>query len=120
MAPFAASWEQISTIGLHCITPLVLDQYWRYCAAQGRIAAPLALRIDVPAAGTAAIYALRVGWEDAQSAYGLLLKDHEDTFERLVRQVDFCKAHRWNHGINSCYYGSDNLFCYGCNSRRGI
>ena len=32
MAPFIASWEQISTTALHCIIPIVVDQYWRFAA----------------------------------------------------------------------------------------
>ena len=75
------------------------------CALKGRIAAPLSLRVNVPCAGTAAILALLVGWEDAQSAYGLLLREHAETHEQLKAQVQYCKQHRWAYGINSAYYG---------------
>ena len=100
-----ATWEQMATIGLHAIMPWVLDQYYMFASATGRIAAPLSLRVRVPCAGTAAPFALLVGWDDAKSAYGMLLSDHEDTYERLVQVVQYYRGHRWAHGINSGYYG---------------
>ena len=73
---FQASWEHMVTIGLHAIPSIVLDKYYVSCALK-----PLSLRVNVPCAGTATIFALLVGWEDAQSAYGLLLREHEETHE---------------------------------------
>lgn len=68
--PLHATWEHRSTIALHAIMPAVLDVYWSLCMAQSRIAPPLQLRFTVPAAGTAAIFALIVGWQDANNIYG--------------------------------------------------
>lgn len=103
--PLASTWLQRATIGLHAIMPDVLDAYWRFSVHQGRVAAPLALRLGVPAAGTAAIFALLVGWEDAQSVYSPLLRGHEETHARLVQMVDDAKRRRWRNGINARYYG---------------
>lgn len=99
------TWVQRSTIALHAILPDVLDSYWRFSVHQGRVAAPLALRVGVPAAGTAAIFAFLVGWEDAQSVYGVLLRGHEETHARLEMMVEDAERHRWRNDINARYYG---------------
>ena len=103
----ATMWAQRVTVGLHCIMPDVLDAYWLFCVARSRIAAPLILRSNVPCAGTAAIFALLVGWEDAKTAYGRLLVGQQEVYDRLVALVTECRYHRWRHGINAKYYGED-------------
>lgn len=105
--PLASTWAQRYTLGLHSIMPDVLDAFWRWCARLSRIAAPLVLRLGVPAAGTAAPFALLVGWDDARNAYGRLLQADEGLYQDLVALVDVCRRHRWRHGINARYYGED-------------
>lgn len=106
-ATFTSPWEMIATIGLHSIMPVVLDGYWTFCVNNGRCAAPLVLRHSVPCAGTAAPFALLVGWCDARSIYGPLLKDSENTFEDLEDLIETLRANRWAHGINAQYYGAN-------------
>lgn len=65
--PLHTSWEHRATIALHAIIPCVLDGYWTLCTHEGRISPPLQLRYNVPAAGTAAVFALVVGWQDAKN-----------------------------------------------------
>lgn len=105
--PLASTWAQRYTIGLHSIMPDVLDSFWRWSARLSRIAAPLVLRLNVPAAGTAAPFALLVGWDDAKNAYGRLLQADEGLYHDLVGLVELCRRHRWRHGINARYYGED-------------
>lgn len=105
--PLTSSWAQRYTIGLHAIMPDVLDVFWLWCARLSRIAAPLVLRTGVPAAGTAAPFALLVGWDDARNAYGRLLQADDGLYQALVTVVDSCRQHRWRHGINARYYGED-------------
>lgn len=76
----AVTWEQMSTIGVHSVMPCVLDAYWSYSRDSGKCAAPLNLRFTVPAAGTAAPFALFVGWNDARSIYGAVLTDNAEKF----------------------------------------
>jgi len=105
--PLNATWEHRSTIALHAIMPAVLDGYWTLCALESRIAPPLQLRYTVPAAGTAAVFALIVGWQDANNVYGVLLNDADDAYQQLLTLHATCLAHRWRHGINARYYGAD-------------
>ncbi len=70
------TWCQRVTISRRTIMPVILDLYWTTMVRKGRIAAPLALRYTVPAAGTAAIFALSVGWDDARSVYGITIRFH--------------------------------------------
>lgn len=102
----SATWEQMSTIGVHSVMPCVLDAYWAYSRDTGKCAAPLNLRFTVPAAGTAAPFALYVGWNDARSIYGAVLHDNDEIYERLEALVKYLKTHRWAHGINAQYYNA--------------
>lgn len=104
-SPLISSWCNIATIGLHAIIPCILDLYWRSQAAKSRISAPLSIRVNVAAAGTAAIFALCVGWEDARKVYSDLLYDQEAKFNELRAIVNACETHRWKHAINAKYYG---------------
>lgn len=106
-SPLTRSWAQKYTIGLHAIMPDVLDAFWLWSARLSRIAAPLVLRTGVPAAGTAAPFALLVGWDDAKNAYGRLMQTDDGLYQALVTLVDACRQHRWRHGINGRYYGED-------------
>lgn len=104
---FASTWAQRSTLGLHAIMPAILDAYWSSMVAKARVAPPLILRYDVPAAGTAAIFALLVGWQDAKHVYGALLQEHHDIADELEALVIDCKANRWRSGINARFYGAN-------------
>lgn len=106
-APLHATWETRSTIALHAIMPSVLDGYWSLCVNESRIAPPLQLRYNVPAAGTAAVFALVVGWQDAKNVYGILLNNSDEAYQRLQALHASCLIHRWRHGINARYYGED-------------
>jgi len=106
-APLHASWETRSTIALHAIMPSVLDGYWSLCVNESRIAPPLQLRYHVPAAGTAAVFALVVGWQDAKNVYGILLNNSDEAYQRLQTLHASCLINRWRHGINARYYGED-------------
>lgn len=106
-SPLHATWEQRSTIALHAIMPAVLDGYWTMSTLESRISPPLQLRYNVPAAGTAAVFALLVGWQDVSSVYGKLLSNSEDAYQQLSDLHTVCKTHRWRHGINARYYGED-------------
>lgn len=102
----SASWEQISTIGVHSVMLCILDGYWAFSRRTGKCAAPLNLRFTVPAAGKAAPFALYVGWNDARSIYGVVLQDNEETYDKLEFLVRQLKDNRWAHGINAQYYGA--------------
>lgn len=102
---FVSTWANIAIIGLHAIIPCVLDLYWLSQSLKGRISPPLALRSDCAAAGTAAVFALRAGWDDARKVYGDLLYDQENCYKELKKLVDLCTEHRWRHAINARYYG---------------
>ena len=43
LVAFKNTWASISTIGLHCIMPQVLDFYWRHCALKAKISPALVL-----------------------------------------------------------------------------
>ena len=86
---------------------IVLDGYWSYCVRVGHCAAPLVLRYSVPAAGTAAAFAMLVGWSDVRSLYGVVLAGGDEVYRDLVALVEHLKQHRWDHGINAQYYGAD-------------
>lgn len=106
-SPLTSTWAQKYTVGLHAIMPDVLDSFWLWSARLSRIAAPLVLRTGVPAAGTAAPFALLVGWDDAKNAYGRLMQTDDGLYQALVTLVDTCRKHRWRNGINGRYYGED-------------
>lgn len=94
-------------MGLHAIMPSVLDGYWSLSTRESRIAPPLQLRYSVPAVGTAAVFALTVGWQDASNVYGILLGANDEAYQNLQLLHEECKAHRWRHGINARYYGEN-------------
>ncbi len=102
-----STWAQRVTFGLHAIMPDVLDTFWRFMSQGMLISPPLQLRIDIPAAGTAAGFALEVGWRDARAVYSEILDDHVTLFDELVAQNNVCRRFRWRHGINATFYGED-------------
>ena len=52
----------------------------------------LHLRYNVPAAGTAAIHAIKVGWSDAKHVYGRLLREQK-ALEKKIRTVTVIDGH---------------------------
>lgn len=79
--------------------PAVLDGYWSLCVAESRIAPPLQLRYNVPAADTAAVFTLVVGWHDASNVYGRLLHDPDGIYQQLYEVQELCSTHRWRHAL---------------------
>ena len=71
---------------------IVLDGYWSYCVRVGHCAAPLVLRYSVPAAGTAAAFAMLVGWSDVRSLYGVVLAGGDEVYRDLVALVEHLKT----------------------------
>ena len=82
----------ISAIGVQGAMPSILHGFWTFCVYNGRCAAPLVLRHKVPCAGTAAPFALLVGWTDARSIYGKLLEDSHELVDDLIELVNELKA----------------------------
>ena len=50
---------------------------------------PLVLRLSVPTAGTAAIFALDARWRDAQNVYGGLIREGEEAYTELQEKLAF-------------------------------
>ena len=105
---FRSPWSMLSTIATHAVPPCVLDAYWRYCVENRKCAAPLVLRLNCPASGTAAFYALKVGWDDGHSVYGNLLKGSDALVQNLNDLVHDMRTHKWRCSINAKYYGEAN------------
>ena len=87
--------------------PVVLDLYWRHCALKARVATALVLRLDVPAAGTAAVYSILAGWRDIKSTYGRAYSFVAQEAEMLNDIYEDIRKHRWDHSINAVLYGAD-------------
>jgi len=102
-------WEHVATRGLHAIAPMVLDNFWKESVVNGTCARPLALRFNVPCAGTAAYYTIYAGLADAQLLARDALDLHDDLVQELRALVEDLLAHRWKGGINRNFYGGDAL-----------
>lgn len=102
----AGEWKNTVTIGLHAITPLRLDNFWRNMSAQGLIANPLSLRINSPAAGTAAWFAIAAGVQNLKA----LIPEHSTRFDSQIAMVNRAVSHfmtaRWDGSINRRLYGA--------------
>ena len=79
----------------HCV-----NARWMEC-----IAPALHLRYNVPAAGTAAIRATKVGWSDAKHVYGRLLREQKALEEKLELLLNDKQGDRWAYAINGKLYG---------------
>jgi len=97
-------WQTIATVGLHAITPIRLDKFWVTQAKAGRISNPLIIRLDAPAAGTAAWFAIYAGISNLQA----LVPEHSERFSRQIALVEeaigFFKRNRWAGSINRRLY----------------
>ena len=105
---FKATWAMLSTDALHAIFPCILDQYWDLMRLRSQISPSLILRWTVPAAGTAAVFAVKVGWDDARSVYGVILTQHTELEKYLDDLLAKWQDGRWNHSINAKYYGASS------------
>ena len=108
---FKSTWAMLATDALHVIFPCVLDHYWNLMRMRSQISPSLVLGWTVPAAGTAAIFAVGVGWDDAKTVYGVILAQRAELEKHLDELLIKCQAGRWHHSINAKYYGapSDRL-----------
>ena len=107
LVDFKCDWAAISTIGLHCIMPMILDFYWRHCAVKAKVAPALVLRVDVPAAGTAAVYSILAGWRDIRATYGRAYSFVDQAADELNNIYGDLQKKRWDHSINAVLYGAD-------------
>jgi hypothetical protein len=103
------SWQLVSTVGIHAIFPIVLDNFWRNCAANSQCAGALIKRIDSAPAGAAGILALKKGLDDITMIFPTIVErvpESKAAFDGIYQQVS---ADRWGASINSRYYGVNRV-----------
>ena len=62
-------------------------------------------QIPCATADTAALHAIKVGWEDAQHVYGRVLRNQDEMEEKLNNLLKQIKDKRWTYSINGKFYG---------------
>lgn len=102
-------WQYIATYALHCIFPDTLDEFYLSSVDNARCANPLALRVGVPAAGTAFFFALRASWNSNDLVLGDLAEKFAEKEHRLRQIIAYLRVNRWAGGINRKYYGAADL-----------
>jgi hypothetical protein len=102
--PLHMSWENIATIGLHAIMPMILDMFYTHCRDHAKIDSILVLRYDSAAAGTALFPVLKQGLSDIL----VVVPKMKDILVREIEYIDeVCedlKDNRWRHSINARFY----------------
>lgn len=100
-------WENIMTVGLHAIIPVVLDSFWEVMIKQDKVDPILELRFLSAAAGTALFPVLQKGMSDLLVVFPqakLLLQNEIEYVEGICLDL---KRDRWAHSINATYYGAN-------------
>jgi len=98
-------WDTIATVSTHAIPPALLDEFWVRLARGGKLHPTLTLRVDAPAAGTAAFRAIKAGWEDVAASLPKMKMAYKDKFEDLQRILQVLDTRRWAHSVNGTLYG---------------
>jgi len=110
------TFQELFTIGLHAIYPIILDDFWIFCVRNGYCSGSLKKRLDCAAAGSAFVYALYNGLNDILTVFPKLREDNLEPFTRLKTFYERLHQLRWIGSINHTFYGStretidENLF----------
>jgi len=102
-------WEFIATRGLHAIFPDDLDNFWLQSVAEGKCARPLAIRMTVPAAGTASFFAMYAGLGEFKQLFPNQASKMKKMIESLEAVVEDLRINRWKGGINRKFYDAGIL-----------
>jgi len=102
-------WQYIAHHALHAIMPIVLDDYWKVCKDEGRVAGALVKRFDSAPAGVAAIRAVYVGAADLRMCLPAIENKLKDQFKHLDELVALLRANRWAGSINRRFYNAPEI-----------
>jgi len=96
---------QLFTLGLHCIPPLILDEYWLWCVQNGKTSGALCKRYNCAPAGSAGLYAIRIGLNDLIAVMPVIGERYHDTIQNFEAFMDTLANNRWVGSINHNFYG---------------
>lgn len=102
-------WEIGFTYSLHAIPPIVLEEFWKYCARGEICDGALAKRIDSAPAGAAILSALKVGMADISVP---LLQPPQIVINQLTafgHVFDAYKADPLAYSVNASLYGKQRV-----------
>jgi len=105
IADLSITCEQMFTLALHAIPPIVLDLFWDRCRLQGHCSGALNKRWTSAPAGSAALFAIRTGLRDLTMMFPAIIAKHEAIALALDAECDYLENHRWEGSINHNYYG---------------
>lgn len=100
------SWEVVAHDATHAIFPSILDDYWKECVANGRIAGALVKRFESAPAGVAAIRAVYAGAQDLAMAMPGIKHKFAEHYADLDAIIENMRVNRWAGSINRRYYGA--------------
>lgn len=99
-------WAHLFTRGLHAIFPDVLDNFWVTSVAASHCCNPLALRLNVPCAGTATFFAMLAGIKEAKLIYPTAIERCKAEADELLVVCTDLLTNRWKGGVNRAFYGA--------------
>lgn len=103
---FRNDFGRISTIGLHAIMPIILDDFWTQMKDEEKCDPVLMLRWDCAAAGTALFQVLSQGIKDLSVVFPKIreiMKTEIDYVEQMAEEIE---SDRWAHSINARFYNA--------------
>jgi len=101
------TFEQIVTIGLHCVFPQLLDRFWARAMELGTCDAVIALRYTAYSAGTSLFNVVDQGIRDLLTVIPKVADVLPDEIEYVRSQNTILKNNRWAHSVNARLYGAD-------------
>ncbi len=100
---FGIGWD---IIALHAIPPIVLDKFWEHAYSLSRCAPSMAIRYNIPSAGTAALSTIHTGWADIDNIYAVQT-EIRDMRALYYEQADL--VNRWRFSVNASLYGQQSV-----------
>jgi len=104
---FHNSWEKLTTVALHAVMPMVLDQFWTKMVNEEKCDVILRIRYTSAAAGTALFPVLAQGIKDLAVTVPRIRDVLAEEIEYVERTANNVKNNRWDHSINARFYGAE-------------
>jgi hypothetical protein len=101
------TWEHVTTIGLHAIMPLILDNFWTHCRDTAKCDGALSIRHSCFGAGTSVFNVVNRGVTDLLLVLPHIEERVAEPLNLLRQAVAQCERNRWAHTINARFYGAD-------------
>jgi len=103
---YPLDWELVAGSAIHFVFPAVLDKFYVYCCDNGLVDGSLQLRVNVAGAGTAALHAVKAGWDDLSATFPQVNIRFKSYIEKLNADILKCQANRWDYTVNAGLYGA--------------